>query len=293
MFDELCLDELLSLIEHFLMDGKVMTCTDLSSETLSESNSKINTLLDGVDTAWSSEAASTSQLVAGSIILASIATATDCIRFICEASYNIFRKHMCDPSLVLMILHIFAYLGGEKIFSSGKYDLTMTVLKSIVMSLERGCSSVAANSSISLADEIQAKFHPCAECPFSKDAVSVEIAMSLLLEKLRSCAESQTVNVLFLNDQAEQSCQEPYRLLDINCGASGSLNKCKISALQSKSINTSLCHVTDVLSLVELLSCIMVCFTSWFFFFLTQLFSISFLILCLLVLISNCLPLPS
>ncbi|KAJ4702918.1 putative Maternal effect embryo arrest 22 [Melia azedarach] len=257
VFDKLCLDELLGLIEDFLVDGEIMQCTNVSSETMNRCDSKINIFLDGVNVTLSVEAASAAQLVAGSIILASISAATDQIGFICEASYNIFRMRQSDTSLVLMILHIFAYLGGEKIFTSRKYYLTMTMLKSVITCLEGGCLSVGACSSIS-SSEVRAKFHPCAECPFSKDAVSVEIAMSLLLEKLWSYAVSGTMNLLPHEDQAEQSFPDPYCLRDVNCGASCLLNKCEMPSFQSNAVvDMTLCHATDVLSLVELLAYIM------------------------------------
>lgn len=130
--DDLFLVELLSLIEDFLVGGSIVICTDGSSATFSESNLIVNAHQDGVNTMFSFQAASADQLVAGSIILASICTATNHIGFISEAAYNVSLMRRSDPSLVLLILHIFAYLSGGKLFTSKKHNLTMTVLKSIV-----------------------------------------------------------------------------------------------------------------------------------------------------------------
>ncbi|TXG73481.1 hypothetical protein EZV62_002060 [Acer yangbiense] len=253
VFDKLCLDELLRLIVNFLMDGRVMKYREESS--LIDCNSKINIVLDGVNTILYSEAASADQLVAGSIILASICAATDHTGFICEASYNIFRMHRCDLSLVLTILHIFAYLGREKYFTLREHNLTMTVLKSMVTCIERRSSSIAETVCPSSAHQVPAEFHPCTKCPFSKDAVSVDIAISLLLKKLQSYAQSGTMNALSHKDQAEQSCLDFCCVFGKSCSASCILNKCEIPAFQSDSVvNITSCHFSDVLSLVELLA---------------------------------------
>ena len=58
----------------------------------------------------SDEAASADLLVAGSFILGSICAATDYAGFMCEAVYNILRMHRYDTSVVLVILHVFAYV---------------------------------------------------------------------------------------------------------------------------------------------------------------------------------------
>ncbi|KAL5763620.1 hypothetical protein ACOSQ2_016214 [Xanthoceras sorbifolium] len=256
VFDELCLNDLLGLIENFLMDGKVLKYSDGASQGLIDCNSKINILLDGMNTILSSEAASDDQLVAGSIVLASICAATDHIGFICEASYNILRMHWYNHSLVLTILHIFAYLGREEYFTLREHNLTMTVLKSIVMCTERRSSSGAETYGHSSARQVRAEFHPCTNCPFSKDAVSVDITISLLLKKLQTYAQSGTVNALCHKDQAEQICLDLCCVFGKNCGASCFLNKCDIPAFQSDSVvNITSCHFSDVLSLVELLAC--------------------------------------
>ncbi|KAJ0018587.1 hypothetical protein Pint_11304 [Pistacia integerrima] len=256
VFKDLCLDELLSLIEDFLVDGRVMTSTDGSSATLSEINSKVNVHVDGVNTMFSFEAATADQLVAGSIVLASISVATNHIGYITEAVYNVFRMRRSDPSLLLAILHIFAYLGGEKLFTLKKDSLIMTVMKSIVTYLERGSLPSAATSCFPSASDFRTEFHPCLDCPFSKDAISVDIAITLLLEKLKSCSQSGTMSVLSHEDQTEQSCQELCNVHDMKGDESCFLKKHEMPAFQSEFVvNMTLCHVTDVLSLVELLAC--------------------------------------
>ncbi|XP_044496261.1 uncharacterized protein LOC123218735 [Mangifera indica] len=256
MLEDLSLDELLSLIEDFLVDGRVMKCTDGSSATLSESNSKVNVHLDGANAMFSFEAASADQVVAGSIILASISASTNHIAYISEAAYNVSRTHRNDPPLLLTVLHILAYLGGEEFVTLAKDNLTMTVVKSIVTYLERRSVQSAETSCLPSTSDFQTEFLPCVECPFAKDAVSVDFAISLLLEKLKRCTQSETVNVLFHEDETEQICQDLCNICDMKDDESCSLKKYEMPTFQSESVvNMTLCHVTDVLSLMELLAC--------------------------------------
>ncbi|KAI5606103.1 hypothetical protein BDE02_01G398300 [Populus trichocarpa] len=262
-----CLDELLGLIEEFLLDGKLMVYADLSSEPLSGCDSMIDILLDGVNIKFVSNSASSNLLVAGSIILASICAAIDHIGFLCQASYSLLRMHRCDTVSALTILHIFAYLAGEKFLSPRKHSLTMTVLKSVIMFLEGGDSSVASAAS-SLTMCKGGMFHPCAKCPFSTDVVSIDIVTSMLLEKLQNCAVSGIMhhlmespslsnsNVLCCKDIAKQSLSHEVitSVLDLNCDASCSLNKCVIPAQSNSIMNGILCDLSDLLSLVELLA---------------------------------------
>nr|TKR91248.1 hypothetical protein D5086_0000225100 [Populus alba] len=262
-----CLDELLGLIEEFLLDGKLMVYADLSSEPLSGCDSMIDILLDGVNIKFASKSASSNLLVAGSIILASICAAIDHIGFLCQASYSLLRMHSCDTVSALAILHIFAYLAGEKFLSPRKHSLTMTVLKSVIIFLEGGDSSVASAAS-SLTMCKGGMFHPCAKCPFSTDVVSIDIVTSMLLEKLQNCAVSGIMhhlmespslsnsNVPCCKDIAKQTLSHEVitSVLDLNCDASCSLNKCVIPAQSNSIMNGILCDLSDLLSLVELLA---------------------------------------
>ncbi|GLU17515.1 hypothetical protein SLE2022_338780 [Rubroshorea leprosula] len=259
-FSELCLDELLGLIQDFLLDGRLMLYTAVPSGTVAESDLIINDVAGGVNSMWSSVAASADQVVAGSIIFASICAATGHAEFICEAAYNILRKHMYDTSVVLTILHVFAFLDEDKIFSSRKYNLTAIVLKSLVLFLERGSSSD---------DEVScpSKFYQCADCPFSEDVASVEVVMSVLLKELNAysgimlhqdlLANSSKSTILIHKHRIGQSsgCNEVSCVLDMNYDASCYLDKSRIFDKQlENSSERTLCHITDVLSLVELLA---------------------------------------
>ncbi|KAK8273484.1 hypothetical protein V6Z11_D10G008400 [Gossypium hirsutum] len=215
--DELCLDELLSLIEEFLIEGRVMLCAALSSETSVECDSRRHAIFNGSAVVFTHEAASADLLVAGSIILGSICAAADRAGFLCEAAYSIFRMHRYDTSVVLVILHAFASVGGNKMFTLENYSLTITVLKSIVMFLESERAPMAT-ATHSFVGDVLPQFHACVGCPFSKDALSVDIVISLLFTKLQNFAG--------------------------------------LAGIRSGSVVTeTLCDIGDILSLMELLAC--------------------------------------
>ena len=112
-----CLDELLCHIESFLVDGCFKVLRDISFGLSTGYDSSDNIHIDGSNVTLSSTPVSTEHLVAGSIILASICSALDHIGFICETTYSILRARRLSNPLMLSIIHIFAYLGGDKFFS--------------------------------------------------------------------------------------------------------------------------------------------------------------------------------
>ncbi|KAA8514821.1 hypothetical protein F0562_018000 [Nyssa sinensis] len=195
MFSELChLDELLTLIEDFLIDRRVLVYNDVSSESSPVCDSRVKIFLNGVDIILSFETALTHQLVAAGIVLASICAAVDHIGFICEASYNIVRPQKFDSSLMLTILHVFVYLCGSKYFTQNNYCLLMNVLKSLVMFLERENLLTDSAPSLPFPAEDWPEFPSCIKCAFSEGAVSMDIVILLLLEKLQNCAFSANMH---------------------------------------------------------------------------------------------------
>ncbi|CAI9275635.1 unnamed protein product [Lactuca saligna] len=156
IFEKVCnLDDLITLIQEFIINERVVIHSDINPESLSSSDSK----------------ASLQQLVIGAVFLASICVAFDRIDSICETSYTI--SHITTPS-TSTFLHIFGYICGEKLLSQvGDYSLIMTVVSSLVTYHEK------ENPSSS-----------CAKCPFLIGAVSMEEVASLLLNKLKSTTVS-------------------------------------------------------------------------------------------------------
>ncbi|KAL7240196.1 hypothetical protein ACSBR2_005963 [Camellia fascicularis] len=273
-FTELCFSgELLILIEDFLLERRVLVCSNVSSESLSKSGSIVNIFLNEEEIILSHGMAPTHQLVAGAIVLASICATIDRIGFLCEASYNIFRMQNLDTSSTLTVLHVFAHVCGYKYFNLTDYSLLMTVLKSLVTFLEKAKVSSDYICCIPPAGEAESEFLLCTQCPFSKGAVSMDIVVSLLFEKLQNHALSVVVHqdlmesVNSLNTEPDAlSCNEKiqktsghegaFGVFSVNCSGSCCLNKFVMPTTQSNtSVDENLCHFTDVLSLVELVAC--------------------------------------
>ncbi|KAJ7969175.1 Maternal effect embryo arrest protein [Quillaja saponaria] len=264
------LDGLFCLIEEFLIDGRVMAYNDVPYETSTYCDSRNHFLLDGLNISLSSRTASCEQLLAGSIILASICAVVDHIGFICEASYNVFRMSRQDSSLLLTILHVFAYLGGDKIFSLSNYGLVMTVLKSIVLFLESGSPSVASASCLSSINRLHAELYTGVKCPFSEGAASVDSVISLLLEMIGNYALQKNIHrsitkpicsstSRFLSDDGNVERHPVHEVvrcdIDLDCDVLCCLNNYMVSAASDVAINATMCHLSDVLSLVELVAC--------------------------------------
>ncbi|KAF8413434.1 hypothetical protein HHK36_001417 [Tetracentron sinense] len=285
IFVELCqLDVLLRVIEDFLINRRIMVYNDVQCNPLIRCNARRSIfLLGGVTVFMSSETATIDQVVAGSIILASICAAVDHIGFICEASYNMLQMHRSNSSLMLKVLHVFANICGKKYFTLSNYGLIMTTVKSVVSLLERGNESVVPISSSCLTSVSGngPEFPPCAKCPFSDSPVSADKVIWLLLEKLQSYVVSglkhqhlmeimesvtsskSNYRVLLHMEGEERSPEhdEVLRVLDVDCDASCFLYKHgRLGTLQSHSVaDWNLCHFSDILSLVELIACNKVC----------------------------------
>ncbi|XP_022028907.1 uncharacterized protein LOC110930006 isoform X2 [Helianthus annuus] len=158
-FSKVCgLEELITLVQNFLINGEILVCsTETSSETLSLPESK----------------ASPHALVVGAVLLASVCDAFDRVDFLCEMSYTLSR--ITSP-LTLTLLHVFAYVCGEKLLNHGDYNLIMTVIKSLVIFCE--------------SENVSSVFPSCDKCPFSIGAVSMEELASILLKTYTSLTVS-------------------------------------------------------------------------------------------------------
>ncbi|KAG5064620.1 hypothetical protein AAZX31_02G265500 [Glycine max] len=246
------LHELLSLIEDFLIEGKVIVNNRVYAETLS-CDLRVNDFLDCVNQV-SSDVASSEQLAAASIILASVCAATDYVGFICDASYHILQSCKWDSLMVLTILHIFAYLGGEKFFNMDNFGLMVTVLKSLVMFLEDESPSVASACLPSI-NQLHAELCMNVKCPFLEGVESIDAVACLLLEEIKriNLSDSRLMSdnydaELWYNQDAIQCTIS--KNCDVPC-----LRKFSIFATQPDALrNVNFCRLNDVLSLVELVS---------------------------------------
>ncbi|KAL3833601.1 hypothetical protein ACJIZ3_008337 [Penstemon smallii] len=191
-FMESCdLFELLAFIEDFLLQRKVLVCVDVSAGSPVVCSPKINLVLNGNAITLSEQAASAHLLVAGASLLASLCLAIDHIGFVCEISCNIFAAEIFDPDMVLPVLHAFAHTCGSKYFTLPQYTLTMTVIKSLVMFLEKQTLCNHSTSSSPSQVKTPSKSWSCStNCPFSEDAAPMEDLVLLLSEKLQQYGQS-------------------------------------------------------------------------------------------------------
>ncbi|XP_073312289.1 uncharacterized protein [Primulina huaijiensis] len=250
-FMESCdLLDLLALSEDFLLQRKVLVCGDLSSEASVTDSSKINLVVNGNTVILSEQAALVYQLVAGGCLLASLCLAVDHIGFICETSCELFAMRDFDPVVVLGILHSFAHLCGSQYFTLQPYSLAMTVVKSLVMVLEKQASSSNYASSFSSMVEMPSKtWSCCANCLFSEGVVSMEVLSSLLLENLqkyiKSCSLSQ-------DSLALKNSFAPIVLSNEEITKEVTGLRQAVSLIAT--FNESLCNFVDILSLVEIIA---------------------------------------
>ncbi|KAK6916896.1 hypothetical protein RJ641_017647 [Dillenia turbinata] len=269
-FGELCpVDELLHLIEEFLSEGRILAHSTVPLQSSVECDSKINIVMDGMNTVMVSRAASSDQLIAASVILSCICVAVDYVGFICEVSFYVLRIYGCNPSLMLTILHVFAHFCGKKYFSMKKYELVMTVIKSLVASTERGKILVSSPSS---ACKSWPKLPQCDECPFHDGADTIDSVASLLLEKVHRFALPRTIYCHpgsacltntgnLLSEKQIAQCSHhmaPDLVCEETCDASCCLNFYNRNANLSPSdaeFDGTLCQLSDVISLVELVAC--------------------------------------
>ncbi|XP_015973285.1 uncharacterized protein LOC107496528 [Arachis duranensis] len=252
--------ELLGLIEDFLIEGKVLVENTVPAEASADHAS--NDSLDGISN-FSSEVATSEQLLAGSIILSSICAATDHVGFICEASYRILRLCKWDSLMLLTILHIFAYLGGEKFFDVDNFGSMVTVLKSLVIFLEDESKKVSTSYLPSI-DQLHTEFCTSIKCPFLEGAESIDSVSCLLLEEIKYY-RLQRIEQVALSDSGfmpenfngrqcsnPEAVQKAYKSCDGPC----SWKRCTVSSAAQPGVlgNVDLCCLGDVLSLVELVA---------------------------------------
>ncbi|KAL3522894.1 hypothetical protein ACH5RR_015728 [Cinchona calisaya] len=180
--------DLVVLIEDFLLNSRILVYDDVSHELTFECDSRRKVVLDGNCIFWSSQAASINLVSAGALLLGSICAAVDQIGFVFEVSCNIFSLKTIDSLLLLRLLHIFAYTCGSKFFILEDYGLEMSVLKCLVVLLERQNFAMDCFSSVPTVLPTSMKISACRTCPFSNGAGSVDFIVSVLLEKLQNYA---------------------------------------------------------------------------------------------------------
>ncbi|CAI9089585.1 OLC1v1024181C2 [Oldenlandia corymbosa var. corymbosa] len=267
-------DELLALIESFLLNGTILMDVDDFDCKMNGCCSGAESLPNDKVVFWSVAAASTDVLFAGGLLLALICVSIDRIGSLCEISYHLLCQRKINISFVLKLLHAFAYLAGPKYFTLEDYGLVMYVQKSLVGFLERLDSLPAGKCScLSSVDEKSVKISACGACPFSQDVASVDSVVSLLLEKLQSYASSVAEEQDLCNELLSSNSvpEFPGTVADVP-------GEKEVVNLNFES-NQQLCWLLDILSLVELVAKYM----TWDWTFST-------IILCLLKILDSSIP---
>lgn len=255
IFFESCnLYELLALLEDFILHKKVLIFDDVCSGSKPSNNSRINIFVNGNSVSLFSQAASLNLLVVGGILLASLCAAVDHIGFICEASCNILRMSRSDTSFTLTILHIFAYLCGPDCFCIKEHCLVMAVVRSLVMLLEK-INPLEPNSCFPSLAEGLSNIWSDGKCPFSEGTFSMDAIVTMLLGNLQNCAwssvrEKDLVDTIHPSTAGEQYGTD--RTVDVSAH--------REVVIPHSVTGGNACCLVDVLALVELVACFMVCF---------------------------------
>ncbi|CAM8905887.1 unnamed protein product [Rhodiola kirilowii] len=209
----LSLHELINLMEEFLMNGRIWVCRIRDGIP----SGAVDSSVPIGDMKLTVEAASTDQLVVTGAILASICVAFDDIEFIRLLAYNLFRLHKYNYTEVLSVVHVFVQLAGRKFLTSTSNSMLTSVVKSLVLFLERSHS-------------------PCSKCPFSEEAVSLDDVLFLLIERLQFFMKKAKTQI-HSNGSLEEKLNP--EIADTRSGSS---------------LEETFSQFSDVLSLVELIA---------------------------------------
>lgn len=172
-FVEACkidINSLVTLMENFLHHKEIYTY-----KTSKDNLGAIGYQFSKENPHISYGSASLIQLVAGSMILASICKLFKDISFLVKLSFQILRwTPQSNFSSVLVILHTFVSVCKESFFSAAENKMS-TIVKSVVQHLELGQSSPDLQSAEILPT--------CKDCPFSQGALSLdELLLFLMIE---------------------------------------------------------------------------------------------------------------
>ncbi|WOL12411.1 hypothetical protein Cni_G21178 [Canna indica] len=266
LFSKVCpLDILLNLSEDFLIRRRILMCNTVESKQLCSILSSKAYHLKGLNMFLTEIAAKTEQLLAASILSASVCAALDQIGFLLEISYRVLRFCKIDTKCNLLMLHIFSFASGERFCTVEKYNYLASAIKSVALQLERGHESHLSCHSTSDVDVV---FSPCEQCPFSKDTVCIETFASSLMDILQDFASTgassvcsfvsssnTTTNCYSRVGESISVSTEP-DVLDSESEASCVLLNYRNNSSDYIS-RRALCQFTDVVSVVELLGCYM------------------------------------
>ncbi|KAG0457395.1 hypothetical protein HPP92_022552 [Vanilla planifolia] len=180
------LDDLLCLMESFLIDREVLVIGDVEHHPSSVPTSPKKFHIDVGNKCLLSNDVTICQFVAGCMILASICVAADDFGFILVLSYKILRTDRDGFSWVLLALHVFASICGKKMFNQDSYCFLLITIKSVVSFLEREfkVSSASLLCCLESTSKMAMGFPTCKHCPFATGSMGMDELSGFLLEVL-------------------------------------------------------------------------------------------------------------
>ncbi|KAL2921527.1 Keratin type II cytoskeletal 7, partial [Bienertia sinuspersici] len=190
------LHDLLTLSEDLLLNRKILSNNDMTCELLESCGSSIEIMHDGEVIVLWPKMASTTLVVAGAIVLASICKTVGHFGFVSEVSLKVLQMGRTEYSLVLAIVHAFADVCGEDYIANSNYSLVMKVVKSVVTFMEGSLAKNANKDFQSGDDSTQHQFTRCVRCTFSEGSVSIDEVSSEILAQLQRHTVSQIPEVL-------------------------------------------------------------------------------------------------
>ncbi|PKA51472.1 hypothetical protein AXF42_Ash002837 [Apostasia shenzhenica] len=248
-------DALFSLMESFLIQREVLVIGNTKQHLSSSEDFLQNKFhLDVGSKCVTSNDVSINQFLAGCMILASVCVAAENIGYLLIVSFKLLRSGQEDISWILLALHVFAKICGNKFFNVDTDSFLLTTVISLVSHLERGIKSVSVPSKMVVV------FSPCVQCPFATNALTMEELTGFLLDVLEDyslcrtgCRSTGKLSIsLKGTDLGNRSTSQDDH--GVHCSASCVIfGFRKLDESQSDfSSHMALCHFTDVISLVEL-----------------------------------------
>ncbi|KAL5101476.1 hypothetical protein RYX36_005803 [Vicia faba] len=152
----------------------------------------------------------------------------------------------------------------KKFFDMDNFGLVVTVLKSLIMSLEGESLSDVTASSLPSMNQLHTEFCTNVSCPFLESNESIDAIANLLLDEIKSCwlqgikhVDLSDCGSMPGNDNVGQwsNGEVDQYATNKNNDVSSRLRKCLVSDTRPHALkNAILCRLSDIVSLVELVA---------------------------------------
>ena len=182
---------------------------------------------------WFQTTGQLSQLIAGSMILASVSLVLDRIDILWQTLYHLLESCTDDFHWILRTFDVFALVSGSKLFLSDNCDLIPMIIKLVVSHLKREMESDK---------EKACWFSPVREW-FMEDELSLDKVGKLLMEELHSLVDDSMKSAVTASSARARNSKE-------FCEGDCSLQN--LARQLEYNVDIRVCSFIDVVSLVEL-----------------------------------------